>query len=210
MTSLSRAKGFSILEMLLSVAIFSILMTAGLGMVGSQAELAAEIRELQDESSTRLQFVETCRKNLELLDVDSQIAFDIYDRGSDRADTYLSLIQTPGIFAAGLEQHDRIDRVVLATESNKSGFARVGVYYLSEEEYLRAKEVDFVGLDQVYVELLPQVSRLTWRFFHPTRKSWEAFIDRRSPPTMIELTIRTEPTSATMRSVFWTPALTTP
>lgn len=56
---------FTLLEMMLSVAVFVILVTSAFSLVGATTELMTEVSEVQNEAAERMRFVETCRVGFE-------------------------------------------------------------------------------------------------------------------------------------------------
>jgi len=194
--------GFTLLEMMLSVAVFILLITSAFSLVGATTELMTEVSETQRESTSRLRFVETCRAAFQSSRSTSTLEFDYVDRGGRRFDSYLSFVDTPGAFDVGQNLGDRVERVVLAAEIRPDGFVRAGVYYMTAEEFADAKENGFVGIESRYVELLPRMRQLSWRFYDRRTDEWRPTLDRDFPVSLVELTIRTERDSTPLRSAF--------
>ena len=74
MTSSPHArKAFTLLEMMLSVAVFVLLLTSAFSLVGATTELMYEVSEVQTQSAQRLRFVESCRAAFESLSSTSSV-----------------------------------------------------------------------------------------------------------------------------------------
>ncbi len=122
---------FTLLEMMLSVAVFVLLVTSAFTLVGATTELMTEVSEVQNEAAQRMRLVETCRVAFESMSGNSALEFYYFDRGGGRFDTYLTLVNAPEAFDFGVNCRDEIRRVVLAAEIQPTGFIRSGVYYMT-------------------------------------------------------------------------------
>ena len=66
-----------------------------------------------------------------------------------------------------------------------------------------AKTTDFKDLDAPYIELVPRMRQLTWRFYDSRRKEWATTLDGNLRASLIELTIQTEDDTEALRTVFF-------
>jgi prepilin-type N-terminal cleavage/methylation domain-containing protein len=198
----TRRKAFTLLEMMLSVAVFVLLVTSAFSLVGSTSELMTEVSEAQNKAAERMRFIETCRTAFESMSANSALEFHYFDRGG-RFDTYLTLVNTPGAFDFGVNSRDEIRRVVLAAEIQPTGFIRSGVYYLTDLAFEEAKKSDFQNLDAPYVELIPRMRQLSWGFFDPLTREWKQTLDGNLRTNLVEMTFQIDTGSPAMRSVFW-------
>lgn len=197
------ARGFTLLEMMLSIAVFLLLVASAFSLVGATTELMTEISETQDHSSLRHRFVSACRNAFESTTSESSLEFEYYDRGGSAEDTYLFLTKAPGAFDFGTNREDQITHVVLASEIRSDGLIRAGVYYLNEADYEVAKTTDFKDLDAPYIELVPRMRQLTWRFYDSRREEWAPTLDGDLRTSLIELTIQTAEDTEALRTVFF-------
>lgn len=198
-----KTRAFTLLEMMLSVAVFTLLMTAAFALVGTSTELMTEVSEVQNESALRMRFIETCRKAFESMTDKSSVEFHYVDGGSGQFNTYLSLVDTPEAFDFGMNRFDEINRVVIAAEIQRDGSIRSGVYYMTEADFEEARQTDFTTINAPYIELLPGMRQLTWRFYDSQARTWRQTLDGNFSTSLIELTIRTDGSSVPFRSVFW-------
>lgn len=196
-------RAFTLLEMMLTVAVFSLLMTAAFALVGTSTELLTEVSEVQNESALRLRFIETCRSAFESMTEKSSVEFHYVDGGSGNFNTYLSLVDNPEAFDFGMNRFEEVTRVVIAAELQRDGSIRSGVYYMTEEDFEEARQSDFSVINAPYIELLPGMRQLTWRFYDSQARTWRQTLDGNFSTSLIELTIRTEGSSTPFRSVFW-------
>jgi len=194
---------FTLLEVMLSVAVFILLITTAFALVGATTELMAEVSEVQNESAVRLRFVETCRSAFESMTSESTIEFFPIDRGGGKFDHYLSLVDAPEAFDFGMNRRDEIERVVIATEFRPSGSIRSGVYYMTAADYETARNTDFGTIESAYVELIPNMRILRWRFYDERSQIWRDTLDGNFETSLIELTIQTTAGSPPLRTVFW-------
>tara|TARA_R110002096_G_scaffold116864_6_gene253324 strand:- start:111 stop:749 length:639 start_codon:yes stop_codon:yes gene_type:complete len=198
-----QSRAFTLLEMMLSIAVFLLLVGSAFSLVGATTELMAEISDTQNEAAIRLRFVESCRVAFESTTGESNLEFDFNDRGNNRSDTYLSLLNSPGAFDFGLNTRDEITRVVLATEARSDGFFRTGIYYMTDSDYEEAKQSDFDESGALYLELIPRLRQLSWRFYDDRRKEWVPSLERDLDTSLVEMTLQTDSASPPLRSVFY-------
>ncbi len=197
-----RRKAFTLLEMMLSVAVFVLLVTSAFSLVGATSELMTEVSEAQNEAAERMRFIETCRVAFESMSGNSALEFHYFDRGG-RFDTYLTIVNAPEAFDFGVNSRDEIRRVVLAAEIQSTGFIRSGVYYLTDLAFEEAQKTEFQNIDAPYIELIPRMRQLSWRFFDPLSREWKQTLDGNLRTNLVELTFQIDAGSPAMRSVYW-------
>jgi len=194
--------GFTLLEMMLSVAVFVLLVTSAFSLVGATTELMTEVSEAQTRAAEKMRFIETCRVAFESMSAKSDIEFYYYDRGG-RFDTYLTFVNAPEAFDFGVNSRDEIRRVVLAAEIQSTGFIRSGVYYLTDLAFEEAQKTEFQNLEAPFIELLPRMRQLSWRFYDPLSREWKQTLDGNLRTNLVELSFQIDAGSPVMRSVFW-------
>lgn len=197
-----KSAAFTLLEMMLSVAVFVLLVTSAFSLVGATSELMTEVSEAQNEAARRMRFLEACRAAFENLSGNSTVEFYYYERGG-KYDTYLALVDAPEAFDFGVNTRDEIHRVVLAAEIQSSGFIRCGVYYMDDVDFDEAQKSNFQENNAPYVELIPRMRRLSWRFYDPLNREWKDTLDGNLRSNLAELTFQIDSNSPEMRSVFW-------
>lgn len=198
-----RDAAFTLLEMMLSVAVFVLLVTSAFSLVGATSELMTEVSESQNEAARRQRFAESCRLAFESLGAESAVEFHYFDRGGGRFDTYLAFVNAPEAFDFGVNSRDEITRVAIAAEIQPAGFIRCGVYYLTELEFEEAMKNDFLRNEAAYVELIPRMRQLTWRFYDAQAREWKDTLDGGLRGNLVEMTFQIEGGSTPSRRVFW-------
>ena len=200
----SGRRGFTILEMMLSIAVFLLLATSAFALVVATTDLMTEISEAQNESLLEQQFVGSVRTAFESMSARSFLEFALIDRGNTSPDTYLSFSEAPRAFDFGVNLRDEVERAVLAAEARPDGFFRLGVYYMDAVEFARAREKDFTDLTDIpYVELLPRMTQCSWQFYDNTAGVWRPDLVQGRQPSLTELVFQIEGRSLPLRSVFW-------
>jgi prepilin-type N-terminal cleavage/methylation domain-containing protein len=201
--TLKASKGFTLLEMMLSIGVFLLLVASAFSIVGATTELMTEVSETQERSSLQQRFITVCRNSFEAATSESSLEFKYYDRDGNTQDTYLTLSKAPGAFDLGINREDHITHVVLASEIRSDGLIRSGVYYLNDADYELAKTTGFKDLEASYIELVPRMRQVTWRFYDEQRSEWVPTLDGDFNAYLIELTIQTLEDSQPLRTVFF-------
>ncbi|MCB1235634.1 MAG: prepilin-type N-terminal cleavage/methylation domain-containing protein [Verrucomicrobiae bacterium] len=199
-----RGRGFTLLELSVSIAVLGILAIGIFSVSSGSLRLIDEVRDFQDREARKRRFVELCRQNFENLPSGARVEFDYKDRGG-HYDTFLSLRDAPAAFGFGAMPPD-IRRVILASEVEPSGFARAALYFLNAEEERRLDREGFDALNPRRVILLRRLKTITWRFFDQNSQQWRDILDKNAPqPPMLELTLAMDGDAEPVRSVFWLP-----
>ncbi|MEM6280205.1 MAG: prepilin-type N-terminal cleavage/methylation domain-containing protein [Verrucomicrobiota bacterium] len=199
----SQRSGFTLLEVMLSIAIFLLLITSAFSIVGASTDLITEVAEVQSESAVSLRFVESCRAAFESTNRNSFLEFRHYPRGSEKEDTYLVFWDTPGAFDIGVQESLPIERTVLAAEFQPDGFLRTRVYYLTLTEYENAERIDFAEIEGTYIDLIPRLRQLEWQFFNETTQRWENNMDIPFRNSLVRLILRVEGASSPLETTFF-------
>lgn len=198
-----RRRGFTLLEMMLSVAVFTMLITSAFALIGAVSELMSEVSETQNAAAVRLRFIEACRTAFESTGPNSNFEFHYEDRGGDKFDTYLSLIKAPAAFDFGINLRDEIERVVIAAEIRPDGFIRSRVYYMTAVDHEEALQNSFTDIRSPYVELVPRMRQLSWRFYDDRNREWLPTPEGVGETNLVELTVQTDTDATPLRSVFY-------
>ena len=196
-------RGFTLLEVILSLAIFLLLITAAFSVVGASTELMAEVSEAQNDSALKFGFIETCRVAFESTTRNSSLRFFHFPRGSDREDTYLVFGNSPSAFDVGFDNRYEITHTVLATEVLPDGFLRARVYYMSTNEYEAAAREEFTQLNSPHVDLLPRIRQLDWQFFNERSQRWENDMDIPFPNSLVRIIFDPDGASSPLETVFF-------
>ncbi|MEM1443080.1 MAG: type II secretion system protein [Verrucomicrobiota bacterium] len=198
-----RKSGFTLLEVMLSIAIFLLLITSAFSVVGASTELITEVAEAQGEAAIKLRFVESCRAAFEATNRNSSLQFLHYPRGSEREDTYLVFGDTPGAFDVGLNEELAVERTILAAEVQPDGFIRTRVYYLTQIEFENAERTTFSELDGPHIDLIPRLRQLDWQFFNERTQRWENDMDIPFRNSLVRLTLRMDGSSTPIETTFF-------
>lgn len=198
-------RAFTLLEMMLSVAVFVLLVSSAFSLVGATTELMTEVSQSQNEAAQRMRLVESCRVAFESMAANSELEFHYRERGGGRYDTYLTFVNSPDSFDFGMNTRDEIRRVVLAAEIQSAGYIRTGIYYLDDLDFEEAQKNDFQlrNLEAPYVELVPRMRQLSWRFYDPLTREWKQTLDGNLRTNLAEMTFQIDSSSPPMRTVFW-------
>ncbi len=200
----NRSRAFTLLEVTISMGVFVLLISGVFALVGATGELIEEVSILQDQEAVRLRLIETCRVNFEEMPADAELEFDFAKKGNNY-NTYLSLVNAPNAFDFGFNTTEEIERVIFAAEIQPDGLIRAGLYYVSADEFQNAKEKDFSRINAPFVELVPRLRQVSWRFYDTASRVWRQTLEGNYRSSFVEMKLRlpedTEPTTI----VFWHP-----
>jgi len=199
----NRRAAFTLLELIVAMSAFIILIGGVFALVGGSVELMEEIEDSRNRDVIRIRFIEAIRHNLEEMPPNAELEFDYVDK-SGNYNTYLSLVNAPHAFDFGFGDSDQLERVIIASEIQTDGFIRCGIYYLTAEDFVQAKENNFLKMTEYpYVELVPRMRQVSWQFYSSDQKEWEQTIEANSTSSLTELLVQFEGDSTPTRSIFW-------
>ena len=181
--------GFTLLEMIVSMGVMLLIVSMSIRTLLSVHDSTMELTDLHGSNQESKMFWHACERAFAEVNHRSQINFDFIEQGSSY-NTYLSFGRTPGAFQMDVHLRKRIDRVVLAAEHRADSWLRIGVYYLSEDEFRWVKERDFASMDSFpYLELISKAEQFSWLFYNARSNKWESVL-RGFKPAMIELKVK--------------------
>ena len=199
-----RARGFTLLEMLVALSAFVLLMGGIFAIANSTMELGNDLAVAQDRSRIRLNFIEFLRRSFRSLPGEAEVRLAVQARGG----TYLPNLNvinggssfTPG---AALPPDTSVD---LFAEERPGGYLRVGIRLLdnSQTQALRNGQPVRYARNQEALPLLDNVSRFEWRFYDGASNRWENNWKEARRPLFAEMTLRLDDGFET-RAVFWIP-----
>lgn len=199
--------GFSLMEILLAIMAFSLLLGGIFSLVSGTSQLMSDLSASREKIAMRERFVETLRQAFEGLSTSSSLEFDYVERGGNY-DTYLSFVEAPAAFNFGWNSRDRIERVIIGAEIQPSGFIECSVFYLTAEEFIRAKQNEFAKMDDFpHLDLVPRMRQLSWKFYDSDAQIWEQTRGDNIRSSLTELVFRIDGDPEASRSVFWHPEM---
>jgi prepilin-type N-terminal cleavage/methylation domain-containing protein len=199
-----RARGFTLLEMLVALSAFVLLMGGIFAIANSTMELGNDLAVAQDRSRIRLNFIEFLRRSFRSLPGEAELRLAVQARGG----TYLPNLNivnggssfTPG---AALPPDTSVD---LFAEERPGGYLRVGIRLLdsNQTQALRNGQPVRYARNQEVLPLLDNVSRFEWRIYDGASNRWENTWKEARRPLFAEMTLRLDDGFET-RAVFWIP-----
>ncbi len=205
-------RGFTLIEVLLGLALFGILVGGIFSVQRGAMEVSKEVMERQGKTMRMHSFCELLRRNFESLPGNARV-FLLPTGGaqsglSDVAFTNFPLAFTwPGIPAGS-------NSVIFRTARSESGVGlAASLLYLDEEQ---AAEYEANKLDERKVlaklYLMEGIMTLDWRFFNDTTQQWEVEWPRtqNTRPSFVEMTLTYLDGQDPVRLVFWIPQMADP
>jgi prepilin-type N-terminal cleavage/methylation domain-containing protein len=200
----SNRSGFTLVEVIMTMAIIVILAAGIFAMVSGSFELTSELSALQERNIARERMVELCRTNFEEVPAHARVEFMAVDRGPAYA-SWLSIVDHPFAFSFGGEPGN-VKRVMLETDVAEGGWLRVSALYLDERENQLLERGGFdPKTAKRRIVLMEKVKQLTWRFYDPETESWIEYWNGAENPVLVELTLAVAGDAEARRTVLWIP-----
>jgi prepilin-type N-terminal cleavage/methylation domain-containing protein len=209
---LRNRKAFTLIEVLLGLALFGILVGGIFSVQRGAMEVSKEVTERQGKTMRMHSFCELLRRNFEALPGNAKV-FLLPNGGaqsglSDVAFTNYPLAFTwPGVPAGS-------NSVIFRTARSESGVGlAASLLYLDEEQ---AAEFEANQLDERKVlaklNLMEGIMTLDWRFFNDATQQWEVewLRTQTARPSFIEMTLTYIDGQDPVRLVFWIPQMADP
>lgn len=198
--------GFTLLEVLLAMAILVVLVAGLAGITGASIRLGKTVLEAQQDDAVRDGFERLIRENLAEIPQDSPL---LVQEGSINGTQTVILGKAAGLFpVSGLPLVTQ--SVALETRRDRSGLFSLWLLYYAGD---LAKAVQDNAMD---TELLVQIpfkdglEILRWRVYDPTTEEWlDKWEEAGRRPHYLEMTYRFAGDTADHRMVFWMPRLQT-
>ena len=210
--SSSLSRGFTLIEVLLGLALFGIL-TGGIFSVQRGAmEVSKEVTERQGKTMRMHSFCELLRRNFEALPGNAKVVLlpvgGPQSGLSDVAFTDFPLAFTwPGVPAGS-------NSVIFRTARADSGVGlQASLIYLDEEQ---SADYEADKLDERKVlaklNLMEGILTLNWRFFNDSTQEWEEewLRTQTQRPSFVEMTLTYLDGQDPVRLVFWIPQMVNP
>ena len=195
------SSGFTLLEMVLAMAVLTILVVGIFGLAEGTIAMTAGVNDFEQNELTRNRFVELCRQHLESIPGGSGLELREIGGNSKNPGSELSFVDSPRAFGFGAAG-GAIARVVLEARPPE-----VRAHYLElDQAVLYEKGNALNQLNATSVTLFRGIESMQWRFFD--RENLEWFTEWEDPsilPHFAELTVLMEGEIAPRRTVFWIP-----
>lgn len=211
--SRARSEGFTLLEVLLAVALTAGVIAGVFGVASGAFELNAEVGQRQEREMTRQAFVELCRRNFLGYSGQGRLSLRVEEAANESYHTYLELEGDPLAFAFG-PGAGGARRVVLYAEEEAGGkgLLEVGLRYYGEES-IRAGAGgggDGAGEAETVLPLLSEVGVFELRLWDAAAGNWvNRWEPGRGRPGMVEMILGFAD-EAPRRHVFWLPPAIAP
>ena len=202
----SRSAGFSLLEIVMVMALLALLASGIFGITVSTFELSAELKDHQDRSQSHLRLIEILEHNFLALPASGQIELKTSQFDLNYVND-LTIYQAPFLFQVANHNRGNVETVVIRTGKGRGGFVRVTLHHLDEEQTKRWQRKDYSVVDQVEpVILADRLRQFEWQFYDAHTRKWIPewkFRSRR--PTLIALNIAREGETQPQSYTFWIP-----
>jgi prepilin-type N-terminal cleavage/methylation domain-containing protein len=163
-----RARGFTLLEIILAMFVLVLLVTGIFAIVGGTTQLADEMERAHERDARAHSFAQFCERTLRNLPANAQVRMRLTQSGNQYIGE-LALKNAPSpIGSTGAN-----GMTILRTEQATDGYLRVVLEMLTNEE-ARAKELGKGDAVKQKLVLLENVAKCEWKFFNPLSGEWES------------------------------------
>jgi hypothetical protein len=203
----SRSSGFSLFELVLAMALLTMLVGMVFGTARTSLALGNTIVKTQNEEMLHQAFFELLNQRLSRLPGNTRLNLEVQDSGSHYLSD-LTLQNVPLSFTWGGQA--RIAKAVqISTVKRRSGFLDIVLRYY-ENEILEDSASSFSGITDnkpfAEIVLLEDVAYFEWRVLDSQSMEWQYDWDLQGRlPIQMELTMAIGANGPEMRQVFWVP-----
>ncbi len=208
--AIPRRKGFTLLELVISIALTALLIGAVVQTANTSLRLGNTVVKSQNEEMLRQSFIELLHRRLTSLPGNTRFDVKVTDNGTQYEST-LTLQKVPLSFAWG--NQERVAKAVtLSTVRTRSGYFDIVLGYYENEILDDASATGTGGSVALSKEpfaqivLLSNVRYFEWRFLDGTNLEWRYDWDLQGRlPLQIELSFVIGATGEEIRQIFWLP-----
>lgn len=218
-----RRRAFTLLEMIIAMAVFSIVSASIFGVVQVSMQATADVEEAQRVSQQVNAFTELCRKSLAALPPQAELRMVPAEENEENGQE-LVLRNTPLSFALGAGALN-YGSTTLGLRQQKDGLYSLAIsrsdFMPPEGESMEvrgatsesdAEDVAFEPDEQgrYWLVLIPDLAWASWRFYDPAVSDWVESWTKKTRPRLIELQLFIPDDAFPIRAVFpVSPAQTT-
>jgi prepilin-type N-terminal cleavage/methylation domain-containing protein len=205
-----RKQGFTLLELVISIALTALLIGAVAQTANMSLQLGSTVVKSQNEEMLRQSFIELLDRRLTSLPGNTRFDVKVTDNGSQYEST-ITLQKVPLSFAWG--NQERVAKAVtLSTVRTRGGFFDIVLSYY-ENEILDDTSDTRTGGSMVFskepfaqIVLLSNIRYFEWRFLDGTNLEWRYDWDLQGRlPLQAELVFAIGANGDEIRQVFWLP-----
>jgi len=216
--------GFTLLEVILALALLSLLSGMVFGIVRVAMRTAMETRQVQEENDQLNQFIRLCRHTFQNLPATAILNLTVTQSGTP-VQQELLFSGVPECFPFGSNPISYEDSIlglrpdIEASQNDESGLVTYFIG-LSREDLLDTEENNHAGAirasasglaapdaeGRYWMPLLPGVLQLTWRFYDETEDIWHEEWDSATLPPLVEMVLLMQDRTYPIRMVFALPS----
>lgn len=208
----SRRRGFTIIEVVLGLALLSILIGGVFSVLRGTMDVSADVVTEETKTLRVHSFCELLRRNFEQMPGNARVNLQNYTGGSDMLEVaftdYPLAFTWPGVQAGA-------KTVLFRTERDRVGGLglQAAIIYLDEEqsqEWQKGSFDETKGLGRITI--MGGIASLQWLFYNDqTRKYEEEWpLTKTQRPTFVEMSVKFMDNSDPITLVFWIPTMANP
>lgn len=205
------AAGFTLLEIVIALAVFLIIMAGVFAIAKGSMELSSELTQTQERAMTRQNFIEFLRTSFRRLPGEAEITLSLENQRGTYVPT-INIFNGGDAFSPGPSQPPE-SSVELFSQQMAGDYMRVGLRILDDQQTQaqrsgRAPRRSGTGAAaEAVLPLIERVARFEWKFYNPGTQRWEETWKPPARPLFAELSLMLDDAIPT-RMVFWIPPIT--
>ena len=203
--------GFTLLEMVVALAVFVIIIAGVFAIAQGSMELSTDMRVSQERSMIRQNFIEFLRESFRRLPGDADITLEVQAARGSYVPT-LSVFNGGDAFTPGPAIGPDASVDLFANEM-PGGYLRVGLRMVDADETSQRRNAQGLapqrrkgGPNDVVLPLIDRVGRFEWQFYDAQQQKWVNTWKGPGRPLFAELKFALDDGDVS-RSVFWIPPI---
>ena len=206
--SLANTMAFTLIEMVVALAVFVIVIAGVFAIANGSMELSADLTQTQERSMIRQNFIDFLRNSFRRLPGEGEITLSVENQRGTYVPS-ITVFNGGDAFSPGPSLPPE-SSVELYAQEMPGGYLRVGLRLLDDKQThaLRTgnRRRPAIGKDDIVLPLIEKVGRFEWEFLNMTNGKWENNWKGAGRPLFARLSLMLDD-GVPSTSVFWIPPI---
>lgn len=205
---LLRRTAFTLIEMVVALAVFVIVIAGVFAIANGSMELSADLTQTQERSMIRQNFIDFLRNSFRRIPGDAEISLAVENQRGTYVPT-ITVFNGGEAFSPGPSLPPE-SSVELYAQEMLGGYLRVGLRLLDDKQTNAVRSGNRkrppISKDDVVLPLIEKVQRFEWEFLNVSTGKWENNWKGTGRPLFARLNFMLDDGVATT-TVFWIPPI---